>query len=317
MKRSLAALAACCALVGTARGGDEALGKFTITLFPMPDVAGCGLAVLLETPGEHYYLYDTGVAGAKDQEKPFDAGRDVIGPYLHEQRIGHLNGIIISHAHGDHFGGLAWLLEHVPTECLIDSGYVAPPDLPWGELRAYEKIRHEFQATGHSYAAVHAGDLLALDGAIEAEVLAPPRGFFTEKRPETRPQADPAAHYLPNKNSLVIRIRHGKVVFLFGGDLEDADQAELLREYFKPAQLRANVLIAPGHGIHSNADFAKAVQPEIVAVSCFARYHGTQRAEAVYTKLGAKVYGTDTHGRIQITSDGQKCAVVTERTPAK
>jgi hypothetical protein len=49
-------------------------------------------------------------------------------------------------------------------------------------------------------------------------------------------------------------------------------------------------------------------------VSCLRRYGGGQKAKAVYGKLKAQVYSTETHGRIQIVTDGQRFNVITERS---
>ena len=278
--------------------------QLALTFFEMQDVGGCGLAIVIQTPSGRTWLYDTGVAGGK--EKPFDAGRDVIGPFLKQEGIQRIDGIVISHPHNDHYGGLPWLLEHFAVDRLVDSGY--PPEPP------YAKSRKQFVDRGGKYQVVVAGNRLALDEQLQGDVLAPPKGFFGEAHPGKRAKWDPPSHYLPNKNSLILRIRYGKITVLIPGDIQEQDQHEFVKEYFKPGELKATILSAPGHGLHADPQFAEAVRPEVVVVSCLRRYGGGQKAKAVYGKLEAQVYSTETHGRIQIVSDGQQYNVTTERS---
>ena len=160
---------------------------------------------------------------------------------------------------------------------------------------------------------MHAGDKLALDDALEVEVIAPPAEFFGERHPERRPKKDPAQHYLLNLNSLMLRIRHGELVFLFPGDIEEADQKTYLMRQCSAEKLKCTILCAPGHGIHSNPALAAVTKPEVVVACCTRRYGGGPHAKAVYTKVGAKVFVTCEQGRIQIVSDGTKYRVTTER----
>jgi glyoxylase-like metal-dependent hydrolase (beta-lactamase superfamily II) len=72
--------------------------------------ARAGLAVVMETPAGKTYLYDTG-NGYPDSDGwagDYNAGRDTIVPYLEARGVKSLDGVLISHAHYDHFGGLLW-----------------------------------------------------------------------------------------------------------------------------------------------------------------------------------------------------------------
>jgi competence protein ComEC len=210
------------------------------------------------------------VAGGK--EKSFDAGRDAIGPFLKQEGIQRIDGILISHPHNDHYGGLPWLVEHFTVDRLIDTGYLPEP--------AYENARKRFAANGGKFQTAVAGDRVDLDERLQVDVLAPPKGFFGETHRENRAKWDPPSHYLPNKNSMIVRIRHGEIVILLPGDIEEQDQREFLQGYFKPGDLQATIPLAPGHGIHSLPAFAEAVQPKVVVVSCLRRYGGGPKAKA-------------------------------------
>ena len=42
----------------------------------------------------------------------FDYGEDVVSPYLWSRGIQHLDIIVLTHAHGDHIGGLPRIVEN-------------------------------------------------------------------------------------------------------------------------------------------------------------------------------------------------------------
>src|SRR3954469_25875993 len=90
-------------------------GKLTLTVLEVPDVQrGAGLAIVLQTPSGRTWLYDTGsgypsLENREEWDGSFNAGRDLIVPYLKKLGVTELDGVMISHAHYDHFGGLMWL----------------------------------------------------------------------------------------------------------------------------------------------------------------------------------------------------------------
>jgi competence protein ComEC len=299
-------------------------GELVVTCFEMPDVGrGAGLAVVLQTPDGHTYLYDTGVGypaatNASGWQAGFNAGRDVIAPFLQKNNIKVIDGIVISHAHLDHYGGLLWLVDHFSIRRLYDSGYTFPGKLPadWqSELGGYDQLRDRFRQRG-AYQEVHAGEKLNFDPALEVEAVAPPKTFFSEPHPEEIPAADPPAHYLVNANSLELLIRFHKVVFYLPGDLEKRDQIEHLLPSVPAGKLRADILIAPGHGLAccQTAEFADAVRPKLVIASVFTRWADHTSARELYGKFGAKVYLTGLQGTVTVTSDGVGYKVSSERS---
>jgi competence protein ComEC len=305
------------------RGFGQDHGTMTLTCLEMTEVnRGAGLAVILETPGGKTYLYDTGV-GYPDGDGwagGYNAGRDTIAPYLVAKGIKALDGVLISHAHYDHFGGLLWLEDHVPIVRLYDSGFHFRGEGPANytkELGDYEALRDRFKAKTGAYRAAHAGDRLDLDDRLKVEVVAPPQGFFTEPHPETRPKSDPPAHYLVNANSLGVRITHGTVTFLLPGDIQKEDQVRSLLPSVAPGKLRCQVLVAPAHGIHAVPEFAAAARPEITIASAPPRYAKSSPAPKVYGAVGSQVFLTGLHGRVTVVSDGTSYTVNAERPEVK
>src|ERR1700748_790526 len=94
---------------------EDTKGKFILTVLNIPDVQrGAGLAIILQMPGGSTWLYDTGSGYPAEQgwAGDFNTGRDLIVPFLKERGITELEGVLISHAHYDHFGGLIWLKDN-------------------------------------------------------------------------------------------------------------------------------------------------------------------------------------------------------------
>src|SRR5205814_3388423 len=88
------------------------------------DVEG-GNATLFVSPSHESLLMDTGNAGPAAVR---DAGR--ILDAIKDAGLDHLDHLIITHWHGDHFGGLAELASKIPIREFIDHG----PNVQPGQL---------------------------------------------------------------------------------------------------------------------------------------------------------------------------------------
>lgn len=295
-------------------------GKFTLTVLNIPDIQrGAGLAVVLQMPSGKTWLYDTGSAypeklSSDGWQQNFNAGRDLIVPFLEKAGVRQIEGVFISHAHYDHFGGFLWLSKNREIPKLIDSGFLYKGEANANytvELDDYTQLRESFKKRG-AYLEAHTGDKLNLDPELEVEVLAPPKDFFTEPHPESRPKKDPPAHYLVNANSLGIRIKHGQTVFYLPGDIQSEDINRCLLPSVDHAKLKCHVLIAPGHGIHCTKEFAEATHPQVSIASVFPRYARGLQSTPMLKAVGAKTYITGINGQVQVVSDGTHYTVTAE-----
>lgn len=325
LKRISKILAIACFLLSSAvaRPAD---GDFRFTVLEIPDIQrGAGLAVVMQTPSGKVWLYDTGSGypmklSSDGWQGNFNAGRDLIAPLLKKQGITAIDGIFISHAHYDHFGGLLWLKDHMPIGKLIDCGYTFESDTADDyrgasreEIDHYTRVRREFITRG-TYLAATAGETLELDPDLKIEVIAPPSTFFKDPGVNTRQKNDTPAHFLVNANSLALRIQFGDIVFLLPGDIQTEDIVASLLPFVDPAKLKCHILVAPGHGIHPIPPaFGEAARPEVSIASVFERYARGIRSTAGLQALGAKTYITGLHGSVEVVTDGKTYQVTTER----
>ncbi len=279
----------------------RAADKLTVTWMASP---AHGLAVVVETPGGKVLLIDT---GGTARTPDYNTGRDTIAPFLKKRGHDSIDAIVISHPHGDHYGGAEWLMQNMKVARFIDNGFEGR-----GQTLAYKRLRSLAQERGGSYQACHAGSRIDLDPALVLEVLSPPSEFLSL-------DADPAKvseHGLLNSNSIVLRMQHGRNVFIFPGDSYGGAFERHMKTIQPPEKLHTTVLTAPHHGFNPGFDFPKMLMPKHVVVSCLADYvanAGTpnprspgDRAIDTFTPLGAEVLVTAFNGNITAVSDGDK-----------
>jgi competence protein ComEC len=269
------------------------VGTLTVTVFQTPTH---GLAIALRTPSGRICLIDTG-----GNTVGYDVGRDTIAPWLKAAGVTKIHAILHSHSDHDHFAGTGWLIDNFKVDQLIDSGTEGE-----GVPKQYIRLRSRVKDRGGEYAVAAGGDTLAWDPALSIDVLSPPKGGL---KPEGSEGKD-----LTNDNSLVVRVQHGKNVFLFPGDIKSIGRDHLLAAY-RADKLKCGFMVAPHHGFSHGRKFAEITKPDVVVVSCKAEYPGKdivspgKEAQAFYGSVGSKVYVTAFDGSIEAASDGEAVKV--------
>jgi competence protein ComEC len=165
---------------------------------------GQGDAVLLQTPGGYNYLYDTGIWSPS-----FDSGERTLIPELRASGVTRLDGVILSHPHADHIGGIISIMKHIP----IDTIYQSPVTYDSGIYHRYMDLATE---KGIPIRLLSSGDLIATDRSMPMLVLAPSDNI---------PASD------PNNRSVVLQIRYGETGLLLTGDAEKEAEAFLVDTY--------------------------------------------------------------------------------------
>lgn len=254
---------------------------------------GHGDAILIQTPDGKNILIDSGVGEAVWSKR--DMGKIKVLPYLRKLGVEALDMLIISHAHYDHIGGMAYLIDHIKVGQVIDSGYPHT-------TQAYRDLLIDIKEKGISYRNVRSGDTLPFGKMVGARVLHP---SHTEHRWGKRA-------YI-NNYSLVIRMTYGDVSFLFTGDLEEEGERALLRSRYP---VRSSILKVGHHGskTSSSYSFINAVRPGVAIVSCGRRpKFKSEKPGRNLRAIGARIYRTDLHGTVVVSTDGKTYSVAVER----
>ncbi|MEY4640597.1 MAG: hypothetical protein RLZZ227_591 [Pseudomonadota bacterium] len=234
---------------------------------------GQGLAVVVSTR-EHHLLYDTGPYFSAR----FDAGSDVVVPYLRQRNIRKLDMVMVSHADSDHAGGLPGIAESFPDAHYLGSAPDSFPDTIDG-------------------AACAAGQRWRWDG-VDFEVLHPDR-----------------AGYSSNDGSCVLLVSAGDHALLLPGDIEQSAERRL---YNHSALKRTTVLLAPHHGSRSSssAAFVASTRPQLVVYSSGYRNrfgHPHPQVRARYQAAGTAEYLSSVSGAIEFELSRQSFGAVRER----
>ncbi|MBR1845762.1 MAG: MBL fold metallo-hydrolase [Oscillospiraceae bacterium] len=209
---------------------------------------------------------------------------------LEELGVDHLDYMVATHPHEDHIGGLSGVMEQITVEeCWM------PEDA--ADTWTYTHFLETLDTHDVAVTVPQPGDTLSF-GSCTVTVLAP---LSTAEE--------------HNNNSLVLRVVCGGTAFLFTGDMEDAEEGELLRS---GADLSADVLKVAHHGSRytSSMEFLRAVSPEMAVISCgadndYGHPHGALLQRLGYLEI--ETYRTDQMGTITVTSDGQTLSVATEQ----
>ena len=300
------------------------MGVMRFTTLAMENIGGgAGTAIVIQCPNGKTYMVDTGLGGwDKDTwAQQYNCGRDAIAPFLAARGITKLDGLIVSHAHADHFGGFVWMWNHFPIDELMDPGYTLPTQLNANytqELQFYDELRAAYcAAPGHAYRIILAGDTLAWDDELKVEILSPPAAYYDEIPDEAAPgriAQDKPWHHLLNANATALRITHGKISIFIVGDIQKDYLLHYLWPRLTPEQKKCGICVLPAHGIHSSAEEVAATRPQVAIASLWMPWAAKIPANKLYGEAGACVYATGAHGNIEIVSNGDSYQVVCSKT---
>ena len=262
-----------------ARGSPK--GSLRVTFLDV----GQGDAAIVDLPDGSAMMIDGGgLVGS-----PVDVGERVVAPVLRARRRSSIALAVLSHPHPDHFGGLRRGLVAATLGALWDTGQ-GEAETVGGE---YAALLADLRARG--VPVLRPGEVCGarVVGGARIEVLAPCPDLTLDRG--------------PNDNSFVLRISYGERSFLFVGDAEHAEEADLTRA--APSALRSDVLKIGHHGSRTSttASFLEAVAPSIAVISCGVRNRFGHPAPSTLATLAtsrARVFRTDRDGAVTITTDG-------------
>jgi competence protein ComEC len=244
---------------------------------------GQGDAILIEAPGDKTVLIDAGT------------GKSNVTQQLQERGIKKLNLVVGSHPHADHIGGMAEVLKSFDIGMYVDNGMTHT-------TLTYARTTMMVEKKGIPYRAGVNDRVFNIGDEVKLTVLHPRSTLLRGTRSDL------------NSNSVVLRLDHKDICFLFTGDAEDPTERALLNGGLD----ECDVLKVAHHGSgHSTSDsFLRAVKPKFAAVSAGLknRYkHPDEDTLARLKNAGVVVHRTDLEGTITFTSTGRKVSVNTSR----
>lgn len=243
---------------------------------------GQGDGAVIRTPHGHWILVDAGPRSATS-----DAGKRVIAPFLARERVRRLDVMVISHAHADHVGGAAAVLDRV------DAGVVIEP----GELVAdpvYTDFLSAVAADGARWRSARAGMRFELDSVR-----------FTLLHPDTTWSGWGLDL---NEDSAVLLVEYRGFRALLAGDAGFPAESLL-----KGTVGQVDLLKVGHHGSRwaSGDAWLAELQPEVGVVSVGLNRYGHPSAEALQRLEAHRVavWRTDRDGSITVNTDGRRVSV--------
>ena len=233
-------------------------GGYWLTLLDV----GQGLAAVVRTRS-HVVIYDTGPSYAPG----FDAGRDVVTPYLRRQGIARVDRLIISHGHDDHAGGAESLLAAWPATAVTTN---------IGSWRERAK-----PCLG--------GERWRWDG-VDFHILHPRTGNDGHG----------------NDDSCVLQVTGAGGRLLLPGDLEERGEAAVVSLMGGRLRAEVLVVAHHGGRSSSGHAFLDAVRPQMALIAVGYRNRHRFPHTEVLERLehrGVEIFDTATHGAITLKID--------------
>lgn len=256
------------------------------------DVMG-GAATLIITPERETLLLDSGWAGFQDRDpkRIEHVLREVEG-------LDHLDHLVTTHWHADHYGGVESLSQRLPIHRYWDRG-LPDPDAPDGDKTAYPDGPKPGDPLGVAYRrasagkrqALKAGDRLPLKGKLEAVVLASGGNVWDPGTPgapnalcATAP-ADLAPDPSDNARSLALRFRLGRFTFLDCGDLTWNVEKKLVCPTDRIGKIDLFQVTHHGMSISNHPTLVQTIQPTVAIMNNGPRKGGDAKAVALLRSL--------------------------------
>jgi competence protein ComEC len=254
-------------------------GRLRLTVLDV----GQGDGLVLRSPSGRVRLVDAGGTFAPG----FDVGEAVVAPYLWSQGITRLDGVLVTHAHPDHAGGVPAIVRGFS----VGEVWEGPAPRKDG---VYDALDAELTTAGIARRSVARGMSGVWDGVLIRVVGPVPAG--------TRPWRT------RNDDSVALELVFGDVHLLLTGDLEAAGEARL-------DVGRAQIVKVPHHGSRSSSSpgFVERVGPRVALVSAGFRNrfgHPDPVVVARYRRMG-KLLSTSGEGALTVSTDGQRIWVET------
>ena len=255
---------------------------------------GHGDSILIEFPKGEKMLMD----GGGLHEDRFDIGKRVIAPLLWKKKIRRIDTLVLTHPDPDHLKGLIFIASQFSIGRFWDNGYQTESE----SYLQLKKILGERKIKTQSLDEETPPQMI---NGVEISILNPSAWKTTQNKVQNLRDL--------NNSSLVMKFRFRDISVLLAGDIEKEAEERILRKGYP---LRADILKIPHHGSSSSSSppFLERVKPVYAILSVGERNIGRLPHPEVlkrYLQLGSKIFRTDKHGAITVTTDGENIKVNT------
>jgi competence protein ComEC len=266
------------------------VGQGDSALVTMPD----GTTMLIDGGGRP--RFDLSASGSDDAEgferDARSIGERVVSEYLWWRGLDRVDYIVATHADADHIDGLNDVLQNFAVRAAFVGR--APEYDP-----EYRRFALSATTAGVPVYIIGRGDALQF-GEVQADALWPEH-TSTLNAPSS------------NNDSIVLRLRLGKRIFLLTGDIERGAEAALV---YAGGSLRSDVVKVAHHGSKTSSieSFVNSTSPQIAVISVgLSSIFGHPHEEVVerWQASGAQILITGRSGTISISTDGDDLRVET------
>ncbi|TDP94708.1 competence protein ComEC [Halanaerobium saccharolyticum] len=239
---------------------------------------GQGDGIFIQFPNGENMLIDTGPPGSEGRNVEYS-----IISYLNYLGIKTIDYLMISHFDADHAGGIPHLLQRKEIKTILIPPYKEPTALH-SQLAAGSKKESQINF-------LTAGMAFKISGC-QFKVLNPDSNKLSKNR---------------NENSLVFLLKHQNSNFLFTGDLSEAGEEMIVKNYNLP---KIDILKAGHHGSNTSSSkfLLEEIKPKLAVISVGRNNFGHPSKEVInrFDDLNIKYLRTDQRGMIKVISDGKK-----------
>ncbi len=202
---------------------------------------------------------------------------DYIRPYVD----GALEAMVATHPHADHIGGLLEVLQKYDIKDIWLNGDTY-------STKTYTDFMNLVNAENATVHEAERGQTMQV-GVLNFNILNPAKPLSTDT----------------NDNSIVLSLSYGDTDFLFMGDAQRHAESSMLN-----LVTDIDILKVGHHGSRtsSSPEFLNLIKPEVAIYS--ARLgnsygHPHQETLVALNSIGAKIYGTEVHGTVEVTTNGK------------